>query len=257
MRLDGKVAIITGSGSGFGQAAAVRFAQEGAQVVVVDRDESGAEATVKLLADVGAEPEVVVGDISTAEVAGRAVERAVARFGGLDVLVNNAGIVQGSAPEGTWNCDEEVWDRVLGVNLKSVYLCTRAAVPRMLERAGGSIVNTASIAASCAVGGAAYAASKGGMLSFTRHVSQELAPQNIRVNCVSPGFMRTPMSTGERTGLPPDKQERRMQQFGDKVPMGRPGSELDIANAMLYLASDESGYVTGQEIIVDGGYLVR
>jgi NAD(P)-dependent dehydrogenase (short-subunit alcohol dehydrogenase family) len=127
----------------------------------------------------------------------------------------------------------------------------------MVERGGGSIVNTASIAASCSVGGAAYAASKGGMISFTRHVSRELAERNIRVNCVSPGFMRSPMTTGEREGLAPEAQQARLHAFGQRVPMKHVGAELDIANAMLYLASDESAYVTGQEIVVDGGYLVR
>ncbi len=256
MRLDGKVAMITGSASGFGQAAAVRFAEEGARIVVVDRDDRGAADTVKLVADVGPEPEVVIGDVSRAETANEATQRAVARFGGLDVLVNNAGIVQGSATD-TWDCPEDVWDRILDVNLKSVYLFTRAAVPRLIERGGGAVVNTASIAASCCVGGVAYAASKGGMISFTRHVSSELAPHNIRVNCVSPGFMRSPMTTGEREGLSPDAQKERLRQFGELVPMKRVGAEADIANAMLYLAGAEGAYVTGQEIVVDGGYLVR
>jgi len=256
MRLHGKVAIITGSGSGFGRAAAIRFAEEGAEVVVVDLDARGGAATMALVADTGAQAELVVADIATAFGAELAVKSAVARFGGVDVLVNNAGIVQGTVGE-TWNCDEDVWDRVLQVNLKSAYLCTRAAVPMMLERGGGSVVNTASIAASCSVGGAAYAASKGAMLSFTRHISSELASRNIRVNCVSPGFMRSPMTTGEREHLAPEDQQERLRLFGQRVPMKHVGAELDIANAMLYLASDESAYVTGQEIVVDGGYLVR
>ncbi len=256
MRLDGKVAIITGSGSGFGRAAAVRFGEEGAVVVIADLSSTGAEATAALVRDAGSAAEVVIADISTAAGAREAIDRAVSRFGGVDVLVNNAGIVQGTDRE-TWNIDEELWDRVLQVNLKSAYLCTRAAVPKMLERGGGSIVNTASIAASCCVGGAAYAASKGGMISYTRHISHELAARNIRVNCVSPGFMRSPMTTGERQHLDPDAQEARLREYGKKIPMKHVGTELDIANAMLYLASDESAYVTGQEIVVDGGYLVR
>ena len=256
MRLEGKVAIVTGSGSGFGQAAAVRFAEEGARVVVVDIDKTGGADTLERLAALGVQGELVVADVSTAQGANEAVAAAVARFGGVDILVNNAGIVQGSLHD-TWDCDEEIWDTILRVNLKSVYVCTRAAVPKMIERGGGSIVNTASIAASCCVGGAAYAASKGGMLSYTRHVSRELAARNIRVNCVSPGFMRSPMTTGERLGLPADEQEARLADFGRRVPMKHVGAMLDIANAMLYLASDESAYVTGQEVVVDGGYLVR
>ena len=254
MRLEGKVAIITGSGSGFGQAAAVRFAEEGARVVVVDRDGTGAEATCTLVAGGGGEGEPVVADVSTAEGADAAVEAAVTRFGGVDVLVNNAGIVNLGD---SWHAEERVWDLIMRVNLKSVFLCTRAAVPVMVERGGGSIVNTASIAASSSAGAPIYAAAKGGMISYTRHVSSALAPKRIRVNCVSPGFMHTPMTSGERTGLTPEEQEERLRGFGQKVPMGHVGSMLDIANAMLYLASDESAYVTGQELVVDGGYLVR
>ena len=163
MRLDGKVAVITGGGSGFGQSAAVRFAEEGARIVVVDWDRVGAEATAKLVADAGFGAELVIGDVAAANVATEAVERAIACFGGLDVLVNNAGIVRGAAD--TWEADDEVWDLVLSVNLRSVFVCTRAAVPQMIERGGGSVVNTASIAASCCVGGTAYAAAKGGMIS--------------------------------------------------------------------------------------------
>lgn len=210
MKLHGKVAIVTGSASGFGRATAARFAEEGAAVVV----------------------------------------------GGLDVLVNNAGIAQGTVRQ-TWDCDEELWDRVIQVNLKSVYACTKAAASHLQARGGGAIVNVASIAASVCVGGAAYAASKGGIISFTRHVARELAAQRIRVNCVSPGFMRTPMSTGERLGLSDEEQDARMEGFARLVPMRQAGTVLDIANAIVYLASDESAYVTGQEIVVDGGYLVR
>jgi NAD(P)-dependent dehydrogenase (short-subunit alcohol dehydrogenase family) len=255
MRLDGKVAVITGGGSGFGQSAAVRFAEEGARIVVVDWDRVGAEATAKLVADAGFGAELVIGDVAAANVATEAVERAIACFGGLDVLVNNAGIVRGAAD--TWEADDEVWDLVLSVNLRSVFVCTRAAVPQMIERGGGSVVNTASIAASCCVGGTAYAAAKGGMISYTRHVARELASRSVRVNCVSPGFMHSPMTTGEREGLDPEAQQEQLRKFGRGVPMQHVGSELDIANAMLYLASDESAYVTGQEIVVDGGYLVR
>jgi NAD(P)-dependent dehydrogenase (short-subunit alcohol dehydrogenase family) len=255
MKMYGKVAIVTGSASGFGRATAARLAEEGASVVVADLDAEGGAATVDVVTNVGSRAELVVADISTLAGATEAVDLAIDRFGGLDVLVNNAGIAQGTERE-TWDCDEELWDRVLQVNLKSVYACTKAAVPHMQAR-GGAIVNVASIAASVCVGGAAYAASKGGIISFTRHVSRELAAQGIRVNCVSPGFMRTPMSTGERAGLSDEEQDARIAGFGRLVPMRRAGTVLDIANAIVYLASDESAYVTGQEIVVDGGYLVR
>jgi NAD(P)-dependent dehydrogenase (short-subunit alcohol dehydrogenase family) len=151
---------------------------------------------------------------------------------------------------------EERWDRVIQVNLRSVYVCSRAAIPHMLAQGRGAIVSVASIAATRAVGGSAYAATKGGILSYTRMVSQELASRGIRLNCVSPGYMRTPMSTGERTGMSAEEQEQRIAAFGQLVPIGRAGSTLDIADAILFLASDEAGYITGQELIVDGGYVV-
>jgi NAD(P)-dependent dehydrogenase (short-subunit alcohol dehydrogenase family) len=256
MRLEGRIAIVTGASSGFGRATAQRFAAEGARIVVADLDEAGGAETCRRVEAAGAQAELVVGDIAALAGASRAVERAVARFGGLDVLVNNAGIAQADLQD-TWNTAEDTWDRVIRVNLRSVYACSKAAIPVLLERGRGSIVNVASIAASSPVGGSAYAATKGAILSYTRQVARELADRGVRMNCVSPGFMRTPMSTGERLGLTPEQQDRRIAAFGERVPMGRAGSADDVANAILYLASDEAAYVTGQEIVVDGGYLVR
>ena len=257
MRLEGKVAIVTGSASGFGRTTAIRFAEEGAKVVVVDLDAAKGAETVDLVGKAGSEALLVVEDISTVMGARAAVAAGVDRFSGIDVLVNNAGISQSEPPRDTWDADEEIWDRLIRVNLKSLYACCRASIPTLLDRGGGSIVNIASIAASCCVGGSAYAAAKGGMLSYTRHISRELAAAGVRANCVSPGIMRTPMTTGERDGLSPEEQEARIADFGRKVPMRSCGSTLDIANAVVYLASDESAYVTGQELVVDGGYLVR
>lgn len=255
-RLDDKVAIVTGGASGFGRATALRFAREGARVLVVDLDEERGTAVVDEVFALGADARLVVGDVSSSETAARAVTAAVDGLGGLDVLVNNAGIVQGDDRD-TWDTSDENWDRVLRVNLRSVYACSRAAIPVMVGARRGAIVNVASIAASVCVGGAAYAAAKGGIVSYTRHVARELAGRGVRVNCVSPGFMRTPMTTGEREGLDETAQEAQLAEFGRRVPMHHVGSMDDIANAILYLASDEAQYVTGQEIIVDGGYVVR
>ncbi len=252
-RLEGKVAIITGAASGFGQATAEHFAGEGASVVVVDLDDARGASTVD---EIGAGARLVIGDVSTSETAARAVATALDEFGRLDVLVNNAGIAQTEMRD-TWDTAEDMWDRVVRVNLRSVYVCSRAAIPEMLKAGSGAIVSVASIAASVCVGGAAYAATKGGILSYTRHVARELAGKGVRVNCVSPGFMRTPMTTGERLGLDEDEQEARLAGFGARVPMRRAGSTDDIANAIVFLASDEAGYMTGQELIVDGGYVIR
>jgi len=251
-----RVVIVTGAASGFGEATALGFARRGAQVVVVDLDEPRGAATVEALQAVGPGAELVVGDVSTSETARRAVATALEAYGRLDVLVNNAGIVQGDMRD-TWDTEEATWDRVLQVNLRSIYVCSRAAIPVMVEAGRGSIVNVASIAASVCVGGAAYAAAKGGVLSYTRHVARELAGKGVRMNCVSPGFMRTPMTTGERLGLDEAQQEAQLAGFARHVPMHRLGSTDDIAEAIIYLAGEEAGYVTGQELIVDGGYVVR
>ena len=254
MRLAGNIAIITGASSGFGRATAVRFAEEGAGLVLGDVDEDGGRETIALIERAGGQGEFVLGDIATEAGAGALVERALARFDTVDILVNNAGISQPEMKD-TWNASEESWDRVIRINLKSVYLCSRATIPVLLAKGSGSIVNVASIAATRAVGGASYAAAKGGMLSYTRLVSRELAARGVRINCVSPGYMRTPMSTGERLGLSVAEQEERLEKLTRRVPMRRSGSPTDIADAIVYLSSDEAGYVTGQELVVDGGYL--
>jgi len=255
MRLDGRIAIVTGAASGFGRATAVRLAEEGASVLVADVDGRGGEESVALVEKAGGQAELVVGDIATEAGARQAVEQAVARFGTVDVLVNNAGIAPPERGD-SWDAAEDSWDRVIRINLKSVYLCSRAAIPVMLAQGRGSIVNVASIAATRAVSGASYAAAKAGMLGYTHQVAAELAPRGVRINCVSPGYMRTPMSTGERYGLDPDQQEARIAEMARKVPVQRMGSVDDIAAAIAYLASDDAAYVTGQEIVVDGGYLV-
>ena len=252
-RLDGKVAIVTGGASGFGRATVLRFAREGARVVVVDLDQPRGAAVVE---EVGEAARLVVSAVSAFGTAEQAVALARDELGRLDVLINNAGIVQGDDRD-TWDTTEEKWDTVLQVNLRSVFVCSKAAIPVMLEGGGGSIVNVASIAASVCTGGAAYAASKGAILSYTRHTARELARRGVRMNAVSPGFMRTPMTTGERDGLDEVAQEERVAGFASHLPMKRMGAMDDIADAILFLASDEASYITGQEVIVDGGYVVR
>ena len=255
MRLDERIVLVTGGSSGFGRAIAVRCAREGANVVIADRDEAGGLQTVALVEEAGRKAELVVCDIATEAGAREAFERTMARFGTVDVLVNNAGIAPGNQGD-SWDHDENWWDRVIRVNLKSVYLNSRAVIPTMIEKGRGSIVNIASIAATRSVRGAAYSAAKGGILGYTHQVAAELAARGVRVNAVSPGFMRTPMSTGERLGMNAAEQEERIASFAQLVPMKRAGSVDDIAAAVAYLASDDASYVTGQEIVVDGGFLV-
>jgi NAD(P)-dependent dehydrogenase (short-subunit alcohol dehydrogenase family) len=253
--LEGRVAIVTGGSSGFGRATAVRLASEGAKVVIGDLDAERGHETVGLVGQIGGQCELFVGDIATASGATAMAERAQAVFGSIDILVNNAGV----APEGeagrSWDATEESWDRVIRINLKSVYLCTRAVLPVMIAKGKGSVVNVASIAATRAVSGASYAAAKAGILGYCVQVAAELATQNVRVNCVSPGFMVTPMSTGERLGLTAQESRARLDAMGLRAPMQRMGEADDIAAAIAYLASDDAKYVTGQEIVVDGGFL--
>jgi NAD(P)-dependent dehydrogenase (short-subunit alcohol dehydrogenase family) len=255
VRLDGRIVIVTGASSGFGRAAAIRVAEEGGTVAIADLDEGGGVETVALVEKAGGEAELVVADIATESGARRTLDSTLARFGTVDVLVNNAGIASGLF-EDTWDAPEEKWDRIIRVDLKSVYLCSRAVIPVMLAKGRGSIVNVASIAATRSVGGSPYAAAKAGILGYTRHVAAELAARGVRMNCVSPGFMRTPMTTGERLGLDETAQEERLAAMGRRVPMQQTGTVQDIAAAIAYLASDDAVYVTGQEIVVDGGYLV-
>ncbi|MCB0995323.1 MAG: SDR family NAD(P)-dependent oxidoreductase, partial [Acidimicrobiales bacterium] len=172
MRLADKTAIITGAASGFGRETALRFAEEGAAVVVGDLDEARGQDVVATIRGSGGRAELVVGDVATTAGAEALVASALDAFGGLDILVNNAGIAQGESRT-TWDMTDERWDEVIRVNLRSVFVCSKAAIPIMLERGAGSIVSVASIAAVRPVGGAAYAAAKGGILSYTRQVSRE------------------------------------------------------------------------------------
>jgi 3-oxoacyl-[acyl-carrier protein] reductase len=254
-RLEGRVAIVTGASSGFGRATAIRLASEGAKILAADLDEEKGHETVGFVGQSGGESGLFIGDIATEDGARAMVRRALDLFGTVDILVNNAGI----APEGedgrTWDVAEDSWDRVLRVNLKSIYLCSRAALPTMIAKGKGSIVNVASIAATRTCSSASYAAAKSGILGYTLQVASELGPQNVRINSVSPGFMLTPMSTGERRGLSAAESAARIAQMGSRPPMKRMGEPDDIAAAIAYLASDDAKYVTGQEIIVDGGYV--
>jgi len=245
MRLANKVALITGGGSGIGKASCLLFAKEGAKVVVVDVKREAAEATA---AEIGDNARAFAADISKASDAEGMVKFAEERFGRLDVIFNNAGIFHPN-DESVTNTSEEIWDMVIDVNLKGVFLGCHYAIPALLRAGGGSIINTASFVAimGAAVPQIAYTASKGGVLAMTREIAVEFARQNIRANSLCPGPVETPLLA--ELLADPARRNRRLVH----IPMGRFGRAEEMANAALFLASDESSFITGTSFVVDGG----
>jgi NAD(P)-dependent dehydrogenase (short-subunit alcohol dehydrogenase family) len=249
-RLRGKVAIVTGAGSrgpglGNGKAAAILFAREGARVLCVDQLLDRAEETVGLIRGEGGEAAGLVADVTRADDCRVMVEAAVGCWGGLDVLHNNVGI---ESRKDLLETTEEEWDEVLEVDLKSVFLATRAAVPAIVARGGGSVVCVSSIAGHRGHGRTAYAAAKAGIEGFVRTVAVQLGPQGVRINAIAPGTVWTPMVEG----LGPEARERRRK----ASPLGTEGTGWDVGWGAVYLASDESRWVTGQVLVIDAGLTV-
>lgn len=245
--LEGRTALITGAGSGIGREASLLMAGAGATVIVCDLDAAGGEETVAQIRTAGGEAEFVRADVSQAKDIEAAVEVAKSR-GGLHVMFNNAGIfpdADGSPPD----TSEEVWEQVINVNLKGVFLGCKYGIPAMIEAGGGSIVNTASFVAvlGAATSQIAYTASKGGVLAMTREIAVEYARQGIRANALCPGPVNTPLL--EEFLRDPAQKARRLVH----IPMGRLAEASEIARAALYLASPASSYVTGTTFMVDGG----
>jgi NAD(P)-dependent dehydrogenase (short-subunit alcohol dehydrogenase family) len=243
-RLEGKVAVITGAASGIGREAARRFAEEGAKVVVADlADEPGRQAASEV------EGLYIRADVTDPDDVQRMYREASEHFGGVDVLFNNAGI---SPPDDDSILETEMdaWERVQNVNLKSVYLCCKHGIPRLLERGGGSVINTASFVAvmGAATSQISYTASKGGVLAMSRELGVQFARQGVRVNALCPGPVNTPLLQ-ELFAKDPEKAARRLVH----LPMGRFAEAVEIANAALFLASDESSYVNASTFLVDGG----
>ena len=247
-RLDGKVALISGGARGQGEVEAKLFAQEGAKVVFGDiLDDEGRQVEVAIR-QAGGEATYVHLDVTEEADWQEAVQTAVSAYGKLDVLVNNAGILRRDGIEET---SKELWDTILAVNATGVFLGTKHAIPEMRKAGGGSIVNISSISGMIALGGPAYNASKGAVRVFTKVTAVHHAGDNIRCNSVHPGPVRTPMT--ESTYSDPDMLAQRLQ----SMPLGRIGTSEDIAYGVLYLASDEAAYVTGSELVIDGGYTAQ
>jgi NAD(P)-dependent dehydrogenase (short-subunit alcohol dehydrogenase family) len=252
-RLDGKVALVTGGGSGIGRAICERFAAEGARVAIADWRIEGADETFARVTLAGGRATVTTGDVAVPEDAERMVAETVDAFGRLDILVANAGQeLVATALETT----PTQWDRILGTNLTGCFLMARAAIPRLIDAGGGSIVLTASqLAFVGAERFAAYAASKGGVLNLARALALDHARDHVRVNALCPGAVETPLLL--RQFQEQDGPQGTLADLAALHPLGRLGQPAEIANAALFLASEEASFVTGSALVVDGGYLAR
>ena len=248
--MKGKVALVTGAGSGIGRATSLVFAREGAKVMAVDLAEGPVQSTADLISAAGGEASGVTADVSKTEDVKRMVSETVARFGRLDAAFNNAGIHTGvRIPFHEYPEDE--WDRVIGVNLKGVWLCIKYEAPVMLEHGGGVIVNTSSVAGLVAgQGTSAYTASKHGVAGLTKSAAMDYARQGIRVNAVAPGEIWTPMMDLIITSNNFSKAQKDEDQ-----PIGRMGKPEEIAEVVVWLCTDAASYVTGHVLPIDGGYM--
>lgn len=253
MRLQGKVAVITGAAAGQGRAAVERFVREGAAVLAADVNESQAREVAEQAKASGGRVEAVRADVSNAADVRAMIDRSVEVFGKLDCLYNNAGILVWGRDVPVSDLDEDVWDRVIDVNLKSIYLCTKFAIPHLVKNGGGSIINISSGAGLIGSERAhAYTASKAGVIGLTRAIAVSYGRHNIRCNAICPGAVLTSMVT--EGNLPTeDIQERAASRY----PLKRLGHAEDIVNLAVYLASDESSWMTGSIIPLDGGITAR
>lgn len=248
MRLENKVALITGAAGGIGRETALLFAREGARIVAVDLNEAGTDETVDLVRQAGGEAITVLADVSQADNCERMVARAEDEFGQLNILFNNAGIMDHNDADAV-ETSEEVWDRTLAINLKGVFLGCKFGIPALRRAGGGSVINTASFVAllGAATPQLAYTASKGGVLAMTRELAIIHAREKIRVNALCPGPLHTELLMSFL-----DTEEKKQRRLVH-IPMGRFGLASEMAAAALYFASDESSYVTGTDFTVDGG----
>ena len=248
-RVGGKVVLVTGAGKGIGQAVAVLFAEEGARIVVGDVDEEAAKETVARVEGMGGEALAVVGDVSVEGDVARMIDEGVRRFGALHVLDNNAGVLWKDRDRSVLETDERWWDRVMAINLKSVFWVTKHGIPHLQRAGGGSIIMMGSVSALAGFTRAqdAYTAAKGALISLTKSLAIQFAKDRIRCNIIHPGIVDTPLQA-------PYLSEALRKEFETGIPLGRIAQPREIAQVALFLASDESSYMTGAELVVDGGF---
>src|SRR5438477_4684789 len=248
-RLRTKVTFITGAGAGMGREAAVLFAEEGARVVVADIDRAAAEETVKKVEAAGGQAIAVTGDVAVEADVQRMITKGVKRFGALHVLHNNAGVLWKDRDRSVLETDEKWWDRVMAINLKSVFWVTKHGIPHLQRAGGGSVILMGSVSALAGFTRAqdAYTAAKGALISLGKSLAIQFAKDNVRCNVIHPGIVDTPLQAPYLT--PEIRKE-----FETGIPLGRIARPREIANVALFLASDESSFMTGAELVVDGGF---
>jgi NAD(P)-dependent dehydrogenase (short-subunit alcohol dehydrogenase family) len=258
MRLENKVAIVTGAGQGIGEAAAIKMAEEGAKVVVSDINEETGNAVAERIRGAGGDAVFVAADVSDVDDVKALMAATKDAFGRLDVLHNNAGVHETNFTEHaqSFELDEAVWDKVIAINLKSVWMCSKYAAPLLAEDGGGAIVSAASIGGLIGYPmGSAYGPSKAGVVQLTRVMAIELAPRNIRVNCYAPGNVDTPMVQKYYESGPPEEQEMIKAQVVGTHLFKRLGRPEEVANLVVFLASDDSSMMTGSCVVIDLGTL--
>jgi NAD(P)-dependent dehydrogenase (short-subunit alcohol dehydrogenase family) len=251
-RLAGKVAFITGAGLGMGREAAVLFARHGARIGIADVNKAAADETARLVAEAGGEALATVGDVALETDVQRMIDETVRRFGALHILYNNAGVLWKDRDRSVLETDEGWWDRVMAINLKSVFWVTKHGIPHLRAAGGGAVINVGSVSALVGFTRAqdAYTAAKGALISLTKSLAIQFARDRIRCNVIHPGIVDTPLQA-------PYLTDELRKEFQSGIPLGRIAHPREIAFAALFLASDESAFMTGAELVVDGGFTAQ